>query len=285
VTLTVTNSLGEDVAVQTCAVLVEAPVTDCIELFISEYVEGSANNKAIELHNPTDEVISLTGYRLLLFTNGGTIANSFLDLTGTLPPLGTLVIVNPQANATFLALADITSAVCGFNGDDAVELRKNNVPIDAVGVVGVDPGASWPVGSGSTANRTLVRKVQVTGPNADWATGALEWDVYGEDDTSHLGDHTGACGLNTGMQQVLEQGSLDLFPVPASTMLMVGTDASSPVPTRIQVLSAQGALVKEVVMRANPHALEVSDLEPGHYLVRVNTTDGQRRMARFSVVR
>ena len=41
------------------------------DLFISEYIEGSSNNKAIEIYNPTDTAIDLTGYRLEIYSNGG----------------------------------------------------------------------------------------------------------------------------------------------------------------------------------------------------------------------
>ncbi|MEL6636903.1 MAG: lamin tail domain-containing protein [Bacteroidota bacterium] len=44
----------------------------CTELFISEYVEGYANNKAIEIYNPTDQVIDLSQYSLVRFRNGQT---------------------------------------------------------------------------------------------------------------------------------------------------------------------------------------------------------------------
>ena len=36
----------------------------CNELFISEYVEGWSNNKAIELYNPTKETVSLDGWMM-----------------------------------------------------------------------------------------------------------------------------------------------------------------------------------------------------------------------------
>ena len=32
---------------------------DCSELFISEYLEGSGNNKGIEIYNPTTQPIEL----------------------------------------------------------------------------------------------------------------------------------------------------------------------------------------------------------------------------------
>ncbi|MGB3618615.1 MAG: lamin tail domain-containing protein, partial [Catalinimonas sp.] len=43
---------------------------DCTDLFFSEYVEGSSSNKALEIYNPTDADIDLTGYRVELFSNG-----------------------------------------------------------------------------------------------------------------------------------------------------------------------------------------------------------------------
>ena len=36
--------------------------SQCDELFISEYVEGSRNNKALEIYNPTGSTIDLSQY-------------------------------------------------------------------------------------------------------------------------------------------------------------------------------------------------------------------------------
>ncbi len=48
----------------------------CDELFFSEYVEGYANNKALEIYNPTDQAINLSGYSIARFSNGATTAGS-----------------------------------------------------------------------------------------------------------------------------------------------------------------------------------------------------------------
>ena len=40
---------------------VAAGAQPCTELFISEYVEGSSNNKAIEIYNPTGVAVNLSG--------------------------------------------------------------------------------------------------------------------------------------------------------------------------------------------------------------------------------
>ena len=37
---------------------------DCSDLFISEYVEGPAQNNAIEIYNPTSSSIDLSGYSI-----------------------------------------------------------------------------------------------------------------------------------------------------------------------------------------------------------------------------
>ena len=44
------------------------------ELFITEYVEGTGTDRAIELYNPTDNPISLgaAGYMLAFYFNGDT---------------------------------------------------------------------------------------------------------------------------------------------------------------------------------------------------------------------
>ncbi len=44
----------------------------CSDLFISEYIEGSNNNKALEIYNPTSSAINLSGYAIGRFSNGST---------------------------------------------------------------------------------------------------------------------------------------------------------------------------------------------------------------------
>jgi hypothetical protein len=162
----------------------------CGELFFSEYIEGSSNNKALELYNASADVLDLSAYSISLYNNGAVTPNSTLPLSGLLNPGATYQIVNSSANAALLALADVTSGVTFYNGDDALVLFQGSTVIDAIGVVGTDPGTNWPVGSGATSEYTLVRKPEIQAGQPNWTLGAGEWLVFPLDDFSRFGAHT-----------------------------------------------------------------------------------------------
>ncbi len=69
--------------------------TDCSELFISEYVEGWSNNKALEIYNPTANPINLSGYFVARYSNGSTTAtvSNAVQLSGTVQPYDVYVAV------------------------------------------------------------------------------------------------------------------------------------------------------------------------------------------------
>ena len=169
-------------------------VTGCDELFFSEYLEGSGNNKVLELYNPTSSAISMSTYEILRFNNGGTNPSTMTFPSSlSIPAYGTYVIANPSSASTILASADTTSTITYFNGDDALVLMNSTDTIDIIGVVGFDPGSSWPVDTGSTANHTLVRKASVSAGQKDWSIGATEWDVYPSNTEIYLGSHASNC--------------------------------------------------------------------------------------------
>ncbi len=165
-------------------------VEGCTEIYISQYLEGSSNNKAIELYNPTPFPVDLEEYDILGYFNGETSQGPVIALSGILAPGDTYVIANSQSNATLLALADVTGGIATFNGDDALVLTHDLVPIDVIGVVGTDPGASWNFGTGSTSDKTLVRKPQVNAPTTNWIQSQGQWLVNVIDDFSNIGAHS-----------------------------------------------------------------------------------------------
>lgn len=172
------------------------------ELYISEYVEGSSNNKAIEIFNPTGAAIDLAAgnYVLGRYSNGGT-SPSNITLSGTVAAGDVFVIANGSAAADILAQADQTTGSISHNGDDAYVLFKDGVAIDSFGQVGFDPGSAWGSGSTSTANNTLRRLGSVSGGDTivdDVFDPGVEWAGFGNDQFGDLGSHNGSTGGGTG---------------------------------------------------------------------------------------
>lgn len=172
-------------------VTVQAPSTPGnADLYFSEYVEGSSNNKALEIYNPTAQAVDLSAYSVELYSNGSASAGNKLDLSGSLAAGGTLVIVNSQAAVALKERGQLTSAVTNFNGDDALLLRKNGEVIDSIGQVGVDPGTEWGTSPTSTLNSTLRRKASVSTGDSngmDAFDPAVQWDGFPTDTFDGLG--------------------------------------------------------------------------------------------------
>ena len=172
-----------------------AQAQGCDELFFSEYAEGTSQNKYYEIYNPTANTISLSGYSVSVFSNGSTTAGNTITFpaSATIAPNDVYVVANASADATILAFADTTSTTTYYNGDDAVVLFNGTDTLDIIGVVGVDPGSSWPVGTGATGENTLVRKASISAGTTDWAQSATEWDVYPQNTWTYGGAHTSNC--------------------------------------------------------------------------------------------
>lgn len=165
------------------------------ELFISEYVEGTGNNKALELYNPTGNDIVLSGYTIQVFANGATTATNTTTLNGTVPAGGTFVYVHTSAAAELKALANQVSGNASWNGNDAITLRKNGDVIDSFGQVGFNPGTAWGSGDIATIDRTLRRQAVIYDTNLyDVFEPADEWNGFGVNDFSDLGLFNGEGG-------------------------------------------------------------------------------------------
>ena len=165
-------------------------------VFISEYIEGSSYNKAIEVYNGSGASLDLSEYSLSLGRNGGALGSRTFELTGTLAAGEVFVICHTSADASIQAVADVADGSLDFNGDDSMALLHNETVIDMIGDQNGDPGSSWPVGSGSTANNTLVRMESILQGSSDWTVGATQWDVYPSNTFSYLGAHTVSGGSN-----------------------------------------------------------------------------------------
>lgn len=170
------------------------------DLIISEYVEGTSFNKAIELYNGTDAAIDFDSgavYTLELYSNGRAEAEgptATTTLTGMVAANDVFVLANPSAAEGVLDETDQEASGINHNGDDSYLLKKDGVVIDSFGQNGDDPGASWAGGGLSTQNSTLIRKEEITEGDTiidDAFDPSLEYDGLPTNDFSDLGTHHG----------------------------------------------------------------------------------------------
>lgn len=164
------------------------------ELFISEYVEGSGNSKAVEIFNGTGASISLSGYVIEVYSNGSSTPSTItLTTTATIANGATYVLAHSGSAAGLLSLANQTSGSLTFNGNDAVVLKKSGTVIDVIGQVGFDPGTQWSASGISTLNNTMRRKATIGCGDADGSNAfdpSIQWDGFAIDTFSGIGAHT-----------------------------------------------------------------------------------------------
>ncbi|MGM0550919.1 MAG: lamin tail domain-containing protein [Bacteroidota bacterium] len=170
------------------------------DLFISEYIEGSSYNKAIELYNGTGSSISLNpenenGYFLLLLINPEEGENwsdasviSFQENFSLLPD-STYIICHTSAIEELLDMSHQASGQLRFNGNDPLALVKDvnsNQEYDSGEDIILDVVGDFS-GTNFAQNITLVRLPGYDGEPHYYPS---EWEGFEEDDFSHLGTHT-----------------------------------------------------------------------------------------------
>ncbi len=179
-----------------------APPPPPMDVFISQYVEGSGNNKAIEIFNglTTNLDLAAQNYVLQQYDNGATNPSVSIPLTGVVAPGQALVVGRPNVPPLYAPTNAIsglpnlfTNKYLTFNGDDVVVLRQGGTTgtvKDRVGQVGTNAtGSMW---SRNTRDRTLQRKSVILTGTVGLVTAAFpadDWIASASDDFSGLGEH------------------------------------------------------------------------------------------------
>jgi endonuclease I/chitodextrinase len=233
------------------------------ELYLSEYLEGSSNNKALEITNKTGVSVSLSGYSIKKQTNGAGSWSTGLNLSGTLANNGKFVIVNSSISSACYSTttANISTAVgeVTFNGNDAVGLFKNGVLIDVIGVF-----------NGGTANfsadETLRRKSTAIVPKTTFSK--ADWDILSIDSCTGLGNRM-APKENENLSslkniQIVPNPSKGNFEIQLGT---INTKAS------VQIFSILGKKIMEV-NNVNESSVPIYNLPKGIYLLFIDSNNG-----------
>ena len=181
VTITATDDAGSNSEDVTVTVTDVVECTGACDLFISEYAEGSSNNKYLEIANFTGAEVALSGYALPSVGNAPTTAGEYEfwngDIFGANDTIadGDVYVVCHGSSAQ--AILDRCDSEHNFlsNGDDGRKLVKGTedsyTVVDVFGDFQGDPGSGWDICGveNGTKDHTVVKKEGKEG-NADWTS-------------------------------------------------------------------------------------------------------------------
>ncbi len=233
------------------------------DLLFSEYIEGSGNNKALEIANNTGSSVNLSAYTIKKQTNGTGSWSTGLALSGTLTTGSKFVIVNSSMSSscfsTSAANISTTATELTFNGNDAVGLFKNGVLIDIIGTF-----------NGGTANFaidvTLRRKSTVTSPSTTFNLSA-QWDSYSQDTCNNLASKMVQTTEIEEEEIIADSNEIVIYPNPSDGNFGIKSD-NSDLPYSIEIFSFSGQKVFEKQNTTSPE-ISIQNLSSGIYIIKV----------------
>lgn len=277
-----------------------AQVTPCSDLFISEYVEGPAQNNGIEVYNPTNATIDLSGYSINRYSNGNSSGPEVWLLSGSIAAGDVIVVGNGQLDSidlgtywsvpvdpNFYAILDDycdgdydENSTFYFNGDDAMTLEYQGATVDIFGKVGEDPGQAWTDdvsagytdangGTWWTKRQTLVRKPSVkegVTQNPLLFNPTLEYDSLPDATYSNLGTHICDCSGVSSINQKKDV-SYVMYPNPVNRGAEVLINANTQI-KNIFLTDILGVRVKF------NQSINTSGLAKGTYIIDIEFSNG-----------
>ncbi|UFH32520.1 endonuclease [Chryseobacterium sp. C-71] len=246
----------------TTSVSTLATDTNSRDLFVTKYIEGTDDNKAIEIVNKTGHEVDLNNYSIRVqFYNSNPptptyyFGNSF-ELEGKIANNETFIILNPKATlscvpnneADFLTAGDALN----FSGTQYVELAHKSSTVDAIGMKAVQ---------NNNANLSLYRKSTVTQPSTTFSSG--DWDSYAANYCQNLG------GLSTSEDLYAATEEFKIYPNPVRDYIYVKGNLRKI--DDAQILDFSGKLIfTEKKPFKNKENISVGNLQSGNYLLKLD---------------
>jgi len=231
------------------------------DLMVTKYLEGTSNNKGLEITNKTGHPVNLSDYRLSIqFTSG---SNYYFpdpyELEGIVQNNETFVVLHPEANFSCYTISQakfVTAAPqMTYSGSQYVELRYKSSTVDAIGISGTS-------NSSTLGNVSLYRKTSVTQPTTSFTIS--EWDSYASNYCQNLGSLSTSDLISSH-----KEDEFKIYPNPASENIFVGgrtEDIQS-----LQILDFSGKVIStEKIPFKNKKIISVQHLSTGSYLLKLN---------------
>ncbi|KXH84232.1 endonuclease [Chryseobacterium kwangjuense] len=243
----------------TVTVSTSAADTSSKDLFIIKYIEGTDNNKALEIVNRTGHEVDLNHYTIRVQyynnTSGSYYYGNSFELEGKLPNNQNFVVLNPKSTLSCYTNNDARFLTAGealtFAGTQYVELAYKSTTVDAIGSKFV---------SNSYGDVSLYRKNTVTQPNSTFNIG--EWDSFGTDYCQNLGTLSAS-------DVVLAGNDLKIYPNPVHENIFVNGKTENI--QSAQILDFSGKLIySEQSPFKSKKNISVQSLAAGSYLLKLD---------------
>lgn len=232
--------------------------TNTVDLFFSEYMEGSSTNKALEIANFTGATVNLSEYSIKLSSNGSSTWTETYNFPSntSIPNEEVYVVANGGTSVCTNVLDNLNNAITGFNGNDALGLFKNDNPIDILGTLGD--------ATDYAENTTLVRNATITSGSTVY--NANEWTGYPQNTCTNLGSHTQTLGATN-----VEPKHIKIYPNPVKGAYLF-IDAQQP--TTVECYNLTGQRILKTTVSPQNNAIEISQLNSGVYLLQLINKQG-----------
>lgn len=150
---------------------------DYTKALISVYLEGTEENKAIEIYNSGSEELSLNQFKIGIYKVKDTKPSITVKLGGVLESGKCFVVCNSKSDQAILDKADMVSEQLEFNGTEGIALMYRNTVVDVIGELGL---------RNRNNDITYVRKVNMTEPS--YKFDMYNFIIYNKDNANYLGE-------------------------------------------------------------------------------------------------
>ena len=202
-------NMGSEICEGESVVLNASAMESAPSVIFATYIEGSSNNKGLEIYNASSKTVNLDNYRIAQASNGNGWAYYHTFPVGTtLAPNASWIMITDAVDTTMFD-ATLADEVLGYpslvhgNGDDARAIEYTTdggatwMMTDIIGDPDNDPGSAWDVAgvTNATKDHSLYRKANITNGSINWASIAgtdsvsSEYIVLPKNDFSALGNH------------------------------------------------------------------------------------------------
>ena len=231
------------------------------DLMITKYLEGTNDNKALEITNKTGHPVSLNSYNITVQFKGSTkyYFPDPLQLEGNVANNETFVLINPRSNfscytpsqAKFVSSAPSLT----FFGSGYLELRYKSTTVDAVGILD---------SYNDLSNVSLYRLSNIEQPTSNF--NSAEWTRNASDYCENLGN------LSTSENSVDEVKKIIIYPNPVINSQIFAKGLNLNNKTLAQIFDLSGKqIMSEKLPFQNKNFINVDNLKKGIYILKIDS--------------